>query len=94
MIFIFLQIMASMAFGKNGAGSEFSGRGAAASLRSEKVIENDDFRGFDSFQAGRIIGFRSGGWRKIFRYAFSDMLQMRRLFLWMKMQWQFQFSTA
>jgi len=38
--------------------------------KSVKVIENGDFRGFDSFQAGRIIDFRSGGWRKHDRNLF------------------------
>ena len=69
-------------------------RGGKSPSKSVKVIENGDFTGFDHFHAGRIIVFKSGGWRKIFRYAFSGMLQMRKLFLWMKMQWQFQFSTA
>ena len=37
---------------------------------SVKVIENGDFRGFDSFPAGRIIGVRSGGWRNFCRCGF------------------------
>ena len=39
-------------------------------LGSVKVIENGDFRGFDHLLAGRITGFRSGGWRKHDRNLF------------------------
>ena len=39
---------------KQRLGTSSEGEGAAASLRSEKVIEKGDFRGFDSFQAGRM----------------------------------------
>ena len=78
--------MGSIEFCKFNLAFEGDLRGGQVPSKSVKVIENGDFRVFDSFQAGQIIVFKSGGWRKIFRYAFSGMLQMRRLFLWMKMQ--------
>ena len=63
-------------------------------VKSVKVIGFGCFRGFDSFQAGRNRGFKSGGWRKHDRNRFWDRFQMRWLFLLFQRRYKLPVSMA
>ena len=76
--------MGSIEFCKLGFAFEGIFEGVKSPSKSVKVIENSDFRGFDSSQAGRMDDnngkLKNASWKILCLNQFSDSPQKQQLF--------------
>ena len=87
--------MGSIEFCKLNLAFEEDLRGGKSSSKSVKVIENGDFRGFDSSQAGRMDDkIKNASWKILCRNRFLNSPQKQQLFLCCQMRSQFEYATV